>query len=306
MEITRTICCKLNLEPQANQLLLETQVAFNAAASWAATIAWNDQISDKRALHDAVYYPIRAQFGLGAQLSCCARDKAIEAVLATRQYHENATCPIFRATSSIRYDARTYTLLSANQVSLNTLHGRVRATLVLGLFQEQALADRKWTVGGAELVLRGAIWYLHLTQTCLAPPSKSSIGTIGGDLGIVNLCTTDDATVFTGTTVQRVREKRFRHRQRLQKCGTRNAKRRLKQNSRKERRFQKDVNHCISKALVQKAVDERDRRSDAHPSAYRRNGSTFAATTAQRLGLSAIARFCGLQGTAGRYSADPG
>ncbi|MBA3468675.1 MAG: IS200/IS605 family element transposase accessory protein TnpB, partial [Herpetosiphonaceae bacterium] len=82
-------------------------------------------------------------------------------------------------------------------------------------------------------------------------------GAIGADLGIVNLCTTDDGTVFTGTAVQQVRGKRFRHRQRLQKRGTRNAKRRLRKLAGKERRFQKDVNHCISKALVQKAVNDR-------------------------------------------------
>ena len=33
-----------------------------------------------------------------------------------------------------------------------------------------------------------------------------------------------------------------------------NAKRRLRQNAGREARFQRDVNHCISKALVRKAV----------------------------------------------------
>jgi putative transposase len=43
-------------------------------------------------------------------------------------------------------------------------------------------------------------------------------------------------------------------RQRLQKCGTRNAKRRIRRMGRREARFQQDTNHCISKKLVQKAV----------------------------------------------------
>ena len=43
-------------------------------------------------------------------------------------------------------------------------------------------------------------------------------------------------------------------RQRLQKVNTKNAKRRLRKNAGRERRFQKDVNHCISKALVRKAA----------------------------------------------------
>ena len=156
----------------------------------------------------------------------------------------------------IRYDARTFRLVGDTHVSLNTLAGRITATLVLGHFQRSALADPTWTVGGAEVVRRRGGWFLHLTQSRPAPPVQPTVGAIGADLGIVNLCVTDDGTVFSGATVQRVRAKRFRHRQRLQKRGTRNAKRPLRKGAGKERRFQKDVNHCISKALVQKAVDD--------------------------------------------------
>jgi IS605 OrfB family transposase len=41
---------------------------------------------------------------------------------------------------------------------------------------------------------------------------------------------------------------------RLQKVGTKNAKRRLRQNTGREARFQRDTNHCISKRLVQKGT----------------------------------------------------
>ncbi|HYF64243.1 MAG TPA: transposase [Herpetosiphonaceae bacterium] len=190
-----------------------------------------------------------------AQLACCARDKAAEAIRAGRE-RGATTCPCFRPTSSIRYDARSFRLVNNCHVSLNTLAGRITATLILGAFQRSALADHTWTVGGAELVWRRSGWYLHLTQSRPAPPLRHTTGAIGADLGIVNLCTTDDGTVFTGATVQRVRTKRHRQRQRLQTRGTRNAKRRLRKVAGKERRFQTDVNHCISKALVQKAVDE--------------------------------------------------
>jgi len=54
--------------------------------------------------------------------------------------------------------------------------------------------------------------------------------------------------------VKHVRNRYHTRRQQLQKVATKSAKRRLKQTSGKERRFQKDTNHCISKALVKKAV----------------------------------------------------
>ena len=54
--------------------------------------------------------------------------------------------------------------------------------------------------------------------------------------------------------VKKARARYHTRRQRLQKVHTKNAKRRLRKNAGRERRFQKDINHCIAKALVNKAV----------------------------------------------------
>ncbi len=95
---TRTICCKLAIHPDDAALLTATQAAFNAAASWCATIAWQHAITNKNTLHFQVYRETRARFGLGAQLACCARDKAAEAIRAGPE-RGATTCPAFRPTS---------------------------------------------------------------------------------------------------------------------------------------------------------------------------------------------------------------
>jgi IS605 OrfB family transposase len=76
-------------------------------------------------------------------------------------------------------------------------------------------------------------------------------------LGIVNLATDSDGQTFSGAMIHTIRARYHLRRQRLQKVGTKSAKRRLRQNAGRERRFQQDVNHCISKKLVQKAVVSR-------------------------------------------------
>lgn len=251
---TRTVCCKLHVDLAADAALRETQAAFNAAASYCASVAWEQGITNKNTLHHVVYGATRAQFGLGAQLACCARDKAAEAVRASRQ-HANATCPAFRAHSSLRYDARTYRLMDREQVSLNTLHGRVVCHLELGAFQRHCLHDEAWKTGGAELVRRRNTWYLCVTQSKASPEPSEPLGVIGVDLGIVSLATTDDGETFSGKHTEQVRERYHLRRQRLQAVGTKNAKRRLKRTSGRERRFQKDTNHVISKRLVRKATE---------------------------------------------------
>ena len=253
---TRTLCCKLSLDAAAVTAIRETAQAFNAAAIYCASVAWRERITNKNKLHHIVYGPTRVNYGLGAQLACCARDKAAEAVRAARA-NGHDTCPAFRPDGSIRYDARTYRLLSLDRVSLNTLTGRVFGQLVLGEFQRCHLYDTTWKIGGAELVQRDGQFYLHITQTKLNPSLGEPTGLLGVDLGLVNLAADSDGETYSGADVRRVRSRRFQHRQRLQTANTRRARWRLRKNARREARFQRDVNHCISKQLVQKAKTER-------------------------------------------------
>jgi len=303
---TRTVCCKLVLDAAAAAALLATAEAFNAAATYCAAVAWKEGVTNKNKLHHLVYGPTRSIYGLGAQLACCARDKAAEAVRAARA-NGSATCPTFKANSSIRYDARTYRLMSLDRVSLNTLTGRVVGQMVLGAFQRRYLYDMSWKVGGAELVQRDGQFFLHITQTKTNPKPDEPTGFLGVDLGIVNLAADSDGETYSGEAVKRMRERRFRHRQRLQKANTRRARWRLRKNARRETRFQRDVNHCISKQLVEKArttrkaialedltkirergTVQREQRRVRHSWAFRQLRS-FIAYKAQQTGILVLA-----------------
>jgi putative transposase len=257
---TRTICCKVTLDSTADVALRQTQAAFNQAATYCASVAWEQQITNKNKLHHLVYGPTRATYGLGSQLACCARDKAAEAVRAVRAAPErrdrdtnqiiSKLCPTFRDDSSIRYDVRTYRLMRLDQVSLYAMSGRVIGQLVLGDFQRRTLYDRSWKIGSAELVRRDCVWYLHITQTKADPTPDEPIGFLGVDLGMVNLATDSDGASATGESVERTRKRYGERRAALQKVKTKSSKRHLRWLSGRQRRFQKDTNHVISKRLV--------------------------------------------------------
>ncbi len=108
------------------------------------------------------------------------------------------TCPTFRDDGSIRLDVHTYRLMERDQVSINTVQGRVVGQLALGEFQRQYLYDLSWEIGGAELMRRKNTWYLCVTQSKRAPDPEEPRGVIGIDLGIVNLATTDDGETYSG------------------------------------------------------------------------------------------------------------
>src|SRR5258708_30727988 len=151
--LIRTICMKLDADgPEAT--LAATQRAFNAAASWIAQICWNEGITNTNTAHQRVYGETRLAYGLGAQLAVCARAKAVEAIKAVKAKRRE-TCPQFGPRGSIRYDARTYRLMSLDRVSLNTLEGRVVCRLLLGPRQHEMLVDPAWAIGGSGPARRG-------------------------------------------------------------------------------------------------------------------------------------------------------
>jgi IS605 OrfB family transposase len=256
MHLTRTICCKLAVDDQDAPILIATQRAFNEAASWVAQVCWDENLTNTNAAHHRVYGQTRARFPMGAQLAICARMKAVEAIKAVKAKQRD-TCPRFGPRASVRYDARSYSLMGHERVSFNTLAGRITCSLVFGERQREMLRDPDWAIGGADLVWRRGVFYLHVTQSQEAPdpsPASPAGATLGVDLGIVNLATDSDGQRFAGARIQLARARYHAHRRRLQACGTRSARKRLRRVAGREARFQKDTSHCISKAIVKKAA----------------------------------------------------
>jgi transposase len=88
------------------------------------------------------------------------------------------------------------------------------------------------------------------------PTPEEAHDYVGVDLGVITLAATSDGEFLNHSTgpkhahVNQVRARYSRFRQKLQKKDTKSATRLLRKRSGRERRFVRDVNHCISKALV--------------------------------------------------------
>jgi IS605 OrfB family transposase len=104
-------------------------------------------------------------------------------------------------------------------------------------------------------VLRKGKWYLYVTVEVPDGAPVDPEGWLGVDLGIRNLATDSDGERHSGAGVEAVRQRMQRLRGALQSVGTKSAKRHLKRLSGHESRFRSDVNHTISKRIVQKAKD---------------------------------------------------
>jgi IS605 OrfB family transposase len=242
-----TLAVKLTPTPEQHAALVATLERFNAACNAIAAVAARERLANKFALHKIVYHDVRARFDLSSQMTVRAIAKVVEAYK-----RDKAVQPLFRPHGALTYDERIMSWKGLEHVSLLALDGRHLVACRFGPYQQ---ARRHSLRGQADLILRDGTFYLHATLDVADVPTTDVDEFLGVDLGIVNIATDSDATVYTGEGVEQQR-RTFAHRRRnLQRRQTRSAKRKLQSLRRKQARFQRDSNHCISKALVRTAKD---------------------------------------------------
>jgi IS605 OrfB family transposase len=224
--------------------------ACNAAANYAAQVAFDSGTASTVEVQKLSYYDIRETYGISAQMAIRAIAKACGAYKRDKNIQ-----PKFRKTGAIAYDPRILSFKGRDRVSILTLEGRrTIPVLYQGRWRDQS--PSAVMRGEADLIYRKGKFYLAVVIDIPdQPKGDEPEDWIGVDLGITNIATDSDGNIHSGAQVTAVRDRRLAHRSRLQSKGTKSAKRRLKKLSGKERRFATDVNHTISKRLVAQAKD---------------------------------------------------
>lgn len=241
----QTMLLKLAPTTEQHQALLDTMHVFNEAANYVAEVAFAEKSANKFELQKLVYGELRTAYKLPAQLAIRCISKASEAYK-----RDKSIKPTFKPEGAVVYDERVMSFKGLTHVSLLTLAGRVLVPFIIGAYQQARMDSIK---GQADLIYRNGTFYLAVTLDTPEPTSESNGDVLGVDLGIINLATTSDGETFSGQAVEKTRQRYDSLRQRLQKRGTKSAKRHLKKLSGKQARFQKNTNHVISKRIVQKA-----------------------------------------------------
>jgi putative transposase len=226
--------------------LLENMRKYNEACNFVADKAYELRLSNKYKLHKLVYGQIRKHFGLTAQFAVRVIGKVVEAYK-----RDKSIKPSFRELGAIQYDQRN-SKVGIDRVSLMTLQGRIKLATRIGDYQRGRF-DIDRVKGQSDMIYRKGVFYLIVVVDAPEKPEYDPIDALGIDLGIENIAVDSDRQIIEGKKVEQTRKKYSRLRSQLQKVGTRSGKRKLKKVSGRERRFKKDTNHMISKAIVLKA-----------------------------------------------------
>lgn len=255
MIVIRTITLKLHVADEDIQSLLQTMreytYAFDVCSEW----GFKNHSYNKVGNHNATYRNIRSVVPkLPSSLVQCARDCACDALKAVKCKHQ----PTRNELSAIRYNSRVIRVnFDMKHAMISTSNGRIRGDFVLPAYYQKYSG---WYIKSSTISFRkrDKTFYLGCqVESNSQPPTNhkyhaDSNPILGIDRGIVNIAVCSDNTFYNSKKVKNTRAKYAKLRAELQSKGTRSAKRKLRELSGRERRFVTDVNHCISKHIVQK------------------------------------------------------
>ena len=281
MEQTVNIKVKLNiLEPNVGMKFSKTMEQYRLACNYVSEYLFNNNFPlNKNEVQKVIYNTIREKFNLKSQMtiscirSVIARYKTVKTQMARRpyKYQDQNTGEWYREVRDLTWlhkpisfnrpqvdlqRNRDWSYLSSGQLSINTLDGRVKVDPICRGFNQYL--DGTWKFGLAKLLKSSGKWYLHISATKeVTNFDKQTVKhVVGLDRGLRFLATSYDeqgkTAFFDGQAIMRKRAKYQKLRATLQAKGTKSAKRRLKKLSGRENRWISDVNHCLSKTLVQK------------------------------------------------------
>jgi hypothetical protein len=180
--------------------------------------AWNAQVLARVPVHKLTYDPVREADQLTAQMAVRCIGKVVDGYKLDQKAQRQ-----FKPHGAIAYDDRILNWRVANQqVSIWMLNRRETVNFTCG---EHHLALLHYQQGETDLVYRKGKFYLYTTCNVPDDTPLDPEGWIGADLGITNLLTDSDGEIYSARHLLNVRHRYRRLRKKLQKKGTKSAKR---------------------------------------------------------------------------------
>ena len=236
-------------------LLDETMSVYRDACNYVSDYVFQTHDLKQFSLNKALYSTLREKFGLKSQMAQSVLKTVIARYKTILENQKEWIQPGFKKPQYDLVWNRDYSL-SENRFSVNTLNGRVK----LSYFTEGMSKYFDHTIykfGTAKLTNRHGKYYLHIPVTFDVEESNISdiCNVVGIDRGINFVVATYDSKhksgFVSGKAIKQRRASYSKLRKELQMRQTPSARRRLKAIGQRENRWMQDVNHCVSKALVE-------------------------------------------------------
>lgn len=258
----QTITAKLQIlvNPSDKQILCDTMKAYSDACNYVSEFIYKTHNLSRYSVQEDTYHQVREIYGLRSQMAVSCVRTVIAKYKTILKNQKEWIKPTFRLPQLDLVWNRDYSLNTKNNIfSVNTLSGRIKVSFYKNGFERYFADDCKF--GTAKLVNKHGMFFLHIPVTYeISMLNKSEVSNVVGvDRGIRFLAATYDSkgksVFYDGNIIKQKRAHYKALRKHLQQVGTPSSRRRIKAIGQRENRWMQDVNHCISKALVESNPD---------------------------------------------------
>jgi putative transposase len=193
----QTLMVKIETTPEQAHAPHETMHQFNAACNDIAKTAFELHCANKIELQKTVYYRIREQYNLSAQMAVRAISKTVEAYKRDKSIQ-----PEFDLDGAMPYDQRIMSWKGLDRVSLLTLEGRlIMPVRICDYYTDRMNRPR----GQVDLIYRNKAFYLAVVD---APEASIDATAVPGiDLSVKNISVDSTGESFSGDGIEKVRTK---------------------------------------------------------------------------------------------------
>ena len=254
-QMTVTAKIQISVDADSKVLLDKTMSVYSDACNYVSAYVFRTHDLKQFSLNKVLYSTLREMFGLKSQMAQSVFKTVIARYKTILENQKEWIKPDFKKPQYDLVWNRDYSL-TQNCFSVNTLNGRVK----LPYFAEgmSKYFDRAiYKFGTAKLVNKHGKYFLHIPVTYDIEESSISdiCNVVGIDRGINFVVATYDSKHETGFVSGKAMKQKRAHysklRKELQMRQTPSARRRLKAIGQRENRWMQDVNHQVSKALVE-------------------------------------------------------
>ncbi|MCY7321324.1 MAG: transposase [Phormidesmis sp. CAN_BIN36] len=240
-----SVKCKLIVPVELKPEVDATLQGFSDACNQILDVAKENKTWNTVKLHLLTYKSVREATGLSSNHVCMAIRRVVGNAKAVKQIHK------FRPTS-ISLNERTFRYWEVKQEVGITLSKRFNFKLSIGGYQLALLRGQTPTSATLNKTKKGE-YYINICVEIPTEPTGKTPKVIGVDLGRRDIATTSTGNSWSGEKIQATRDRYSKVRANVQRKRTRNSRRLLRRLKGREQRFQKWLNHDISKQLVNEA-----------------------------------------------------
>ena len=254
-QMTVTAKIQISVAADSKVLLDKTMSVYSDACNYVSAYVFRTHDLKQFSLNKVLYSTLREMFGLKSQMAQSVFKTVIARYKTILENQKEWIKPDFKKPQYDLVWNRDYSL-TQNCFSVNTLNGRVKLPYFaegMSKYFDHAI----YKFGTAKLVNKYGKYFLHIPVTYDIEESSISdiCNVVGIDRGVNFVVATYDSKHETGfvsgKAMKQTRAHYSKRRKELQMRQTPSARRRIKAIGQRENRWMQDVNHQVSKALVE-------------------------------------------------------